>query len=506
MARNTMAESPIWLCLHFDQLPLEVFTRSMGDDRQQPVVVIERHRICRLNQAARDIGIAPGNNMDTAYTLSEQIVGFERDTDKESRHLAHLAQWAYQFTPNISIKAPESLLLDITGCLKLFKGLDSLAEQIETSLNGLGYHPATGVNRTPLAALAVAKAEEGSLSSAKGNTVASSLADLPVTCLSVDIKITEALGQMGINTIGRLLALPADGLSRRFGVFFVDYLTRLIGDKPDPQKLIAPEPKFFSEITFLADVTNTQALIFPIRRLLSELCDFLDKRQLCINRLNWTLSHRSHPTKHLSIHLANPENDSAVFMSLIQLKLDQLDDVKEVDNISLIVHRFFAAGPLSKDLFHGTRYQRKEGNMDANASHLLNLLNTRLGPGTCYGLSQANDHRPENAWRPIHVGQKRWQPAHDEDENPRPVFLLDTPRPLHSAGGYPCLGGQLELLKGPERIDFGWWDESSISKPIARDYYVARQKSGALFWIFNRPGDDPNNSSNRRWYLQGIFS
>ncbi|HKI73181.1 MAG TPA: hypothetical protein VJ998_00960, partial [Pseudomonadales bacterium] len=129
------------------------------------------------------------------------------------------------------------------------------------------------------------------------------------------------------------------------------------------------------------------------------------------------------------------------------------------------------------------------------------LLNARLGPGICYGLSIADDHRPEKAWQALHPGGKfQVQPSDDVDENPRPVFLLDTPRPLNASGGEPCLGGRLELLKGPERIDFGWWDETN--QP-ARDYYIARQADGALFWIFTASSND---ARAKRWYLHGIFS
>jgi hypothetical protein len=56
------------------------------------------------------------------------------------------------------------------------------------------------------------------------------------------------------------------------------------------------------------------------------------------------------------------------------------------------------------------------------------------------------------------------------------------------------------LLKGPERIDFGWWDEDDLSKVITRDYYVATiNNQGSLLWIFQY-------SNDKRWYLHGIFS
>ena len=59
--------------------------------------------------------------------------------------------------------------------------------------------------------------------------VTKSLECLPVDCLQVDKKIIESLQQMGITDCKALFALPQSGLNRRFGIYFVDYLQRLLG-------------------------------------------------------------------------------------------------------------------------------------------------------------------------------------------------------------------------------------------------------------------------------------
>lgn len=501
-----MNPNPIWLCLHFQQLPLEVFLRGISEEeRSRPAVVLDRQRVMRLNQAAAGLGIETGNNMDTAYSLSDQIISFERNEEKEYAALAYLAQWAYQFTPNVSIKAPDCLLLDISGCLKLFNGLANLTAGIEQGLQGLGFAVVAGVHRTPLAATLCAH------SRFTGDTlpddVAQSLSGVPVRFLALDSEILESLLQMGITNLGQLLSLPAEGLTRRFGVYFRDHLARLTGEKPDPQKFVSPRPNFHSELTFLTDVSDLSALSFPVNRLAGELEQFLNARQLCTDQLTWKLSHRSHPARSFSVYLANPESDQKIFLPLTQLKLDNIDDVKEVDAISLSVSRFDAADRKPGDLFEGTRFQQKDGSISrsndaARASQFLNILNARLGLNACYGLALGNDHRPEKATRTVRLGHRvASAPCPDTINNPRPLFLLTTPRELTEIEGQPMLGGKLELLKGPERIDSGWWDEPSIDQSVARDYYVARQQSGALLWVFNRAQPDTT-----QWYLHGIFS
>ncbi len=484
----------LWLCLYFKQLPVEIFSRG-GPAAGTPVVVTTRQRILYSNQAAKDAGIRIGSSTDTAYTLSSEIVSFERNEEKEFSALSHLAQWAYQFTPGVSIKAPHSLVLDIKGCLKLFAGLENLKSQMREKLPELGYTANIGVYSTPLAALCFA---EGLAEGSAEADSSKALQSLPITCLRADEKIIESLGQLGIRDIGGLLELPMDGLSRRYGVFFADYLQRLIGEKPDPQKFISEIPRFFSDITFLSDVTNIQSLMFPVKRLLSELCHFLLARQLCINQMTFKLSHRSHEPKSFSIYLANPENDEGMFLALTQLQLDKITDMPEVDNLCLIANTFYPADSVSGDLFHSMHLRGQAHNKTdpGHASRLLNMFRARLGPQTCFGLSLANDHRPEKAWKSVRLNQKNyWFPDNEKEANPRPLYLLNVPQELKTTDHLPYIGGQLELIRGPERIDFGWWDGNDS----ARDYYIGRHQCGALYWVFFE-------ASSSNWYLHGIFS
>lgn len=477
----------IWLCLYFEQLPLECFVRNLSSGNKRPVVILDKARVSFLNKTASSIGICPGNSMDTALAPGETVVSFERDPSRESSVLAHLAQWAYQFTPNVSIKAPDSLLLDITGCLRLFNGLDNLKETIREKVAELGYTAVIGVNKTPLAALYIAHA---GMPDNTGELVPS-LGKIPVDCLQVERKIIDSLKQTGIHDLGGLLKLPESGLSRRFGVSFTKHLQKLTGRKADPQIFISPEPEFSSEMTFLSDVTNLDSLIFPVSRLLSELGEFLNARQLYVNQFTWSLSHRNQQTKSFDVQLSRPDNDIPMFKALTTLHLDKLDDVEEVDSLRLSTIAFSPASTSSGDLFHDTRAHLRIHDRHARrgSDKLLNMLHARLGPQSCFGLSLANDHRPEKAW-------KRVRPNKAGDwylSNPRPFYLLNSPEILKS-------GENLTLLKGPERIDFGWWDQAGSQM---RDYYIARHSNGSLYWVFNNYA---GTQQKEKWYIHGIFS
>jgi len=512
---NEQQRKHLWLCIHLPWLPLEVFTRSMSpDETDTPVVIHVRQRVAFLNQTAMETGIRIGSSIDTAYTLSARVISVARDENKEAKALRQLADWSYQFSPVISIKTENSLLLEIGGCLKLFRGLGNLKRCIQQGLDQLGYQCQLADSPTPLGALLLAKAackadfDVGSTIRVKGDSPQLSplTYKAPVSCMEAHEKIIQSLHSMGIQNMGQLLALPMSGLGKRFGKEFMDYLYRLTGTKEDPQISISPAPTFFSEVHFLTDVTNMQSLLFPMKRLLSEFSSFLTGRQLAIDKFTWQFNHKSHEPVKMLLYIANPENNQQMFLALTQLQLEQFKGLPEVDNLALIATEFSPAQLQTDDLFRGNSFGLtdeptsellKEGNL------LLNTFRARLGPQTCFGLSMANDHRPEKAWKLIRFNQKDyWHPEPGEINTPRPTYLLSTPKrlqekpvSLHLEPGNPVSSRppRIELLQGPERIDYGWWDQDS-----PRDYFVARHHSGTLYWIFK-------HLENGSWYLHGIF-
>lgn len=498
---NNSNSSALWLCLHFADLPLEIFVRTLEELEEVPsAVVVDKRKVCFLNQSAKDAGIQIGNSMDTAYAISSSIKVFERNKSRETRAVKQLAQWAYQFTPKVSINLPHSLLLDIKGSLKLFKGLDLLKVKITDGLKTSGYSACLATGFTPQGTLLLARA--------MSDNEEADLASLSIGYMEAESWIIQSLQQVGINTLGALKTLPLSELSKRYGTAFTRYLQQLAGDSPDLRKFISPKPAFFSEVSFPSDVTETGPLLFPAKRLLSELCHFLTGRQLTTSRFTWLIKHRNHQAKAIHISLAGDENNLSLFLSLTQLQLEKISDIEEVDTLILTLKNFSPARQVSGDLFENTGIS---GNLNDQTRMLLNQLNIKLGPGVCFGLSLNNDHRPEHAWRQVNftgnddrndcrIAQEK---EGKKDVNPRPVYLLKQPRllTLHFS---PDMKDKFELLSGPERIDFGWWEdkwwnhkEDVKKKQGPRDYYIARHRCGSLYWVFRY---------ENRWHLHGIFS
>lgn len=453
-----------------------------------PVCIISAGRIYMSNVAACAAGIEIGSIASSAHAISNNLKCIDRNEEKETQALRQLAHWAYQFTPNVAVREPHCLLLDITGCLTLFTGLTNLKKQIIEKLTPLGYSAVIGINLTPLAALM--SAEAGIKDNVEKNPT-EVLNQVSIDYLRIAPKVIGQLQRMGIQTLEALFKLPSAGLNRRFGSDLDRYLSKLKGLIPDPQTFVPQKASFHSELNFMADISNLQSLVFPIKRLIGEFCGFMQNRQLHAHSFSIELTHRSHPAKEITVELAKPDNDQNMFLALTQLQLDRIHDMPEVDSLALRSTQFCPAKTNTDPLFPedpGCTFEVRE--QDKNSAYLLNILTARFGPDSCFCLALGNDHRPEKNWQTIHVKNTPSQAINQDLIAARPLFLLNQPKKLHRH-----TARSLKQIQGPERICFGWWDENGFS----RDYYICQHRNGAIYWVFYQGYDS-------EWYLHGLFS
>ncbi|MDZ7810357.1 MAG: DNA polymerase Y family protein [Arhodomonas sp.] len=181
--------------------------------------------------------------MSAARALSPWLRCHPRDPSTEARRLKQLAGWCRQFTPLISLQPPDALLLEIGASLRYFHGLEALCSRVEDGIQRLGHEPLLAVAPTPTAAWLFARAREPARlhNQAECNDA---LEALSVTALPDDDSAApEALLALGCTTLGDCLALPREGLARRFGHRLLRRLDRARGDHPDPRKPWQPDPR-----------------------------------------------------------------------------------------------------------------------------------------------------------------------------------------------------------------------------------------------------------------------
>jgi protein ImuB len=478
----------LWIALHFPALALDVFAR--GIQKNRPLATASspasNASIIACNRAARDLGVRNGMPVTSACALGAGLAILARDADAEQAALSRVATWALQFTPVVSIASPTEVLLEVSGSLKLFAGLQPLHALLECGVAGLGYQAIIACAPTPLAAQLCARSAPP-IRIRHRDTLRASLERLSISALDLPQTALVLLRNIGVHTLGECLRLPRDGLARRLGPELSNTLDRALGNIPDPRPGFVPPAHFTTALTLPAPVENAAALLFAARRLLAELCGFLAATGNGVQRLVVSLAHDDHPDTHCTLDLVAASRDLDHLVSVLRNRLEHLALPSAATALLLESALLLPVPSRSLSFLPGAREHRDE------AAALIERLRARLGNAAVSGLDTVADHRPECAWQTCEPTAKR---APQMARSARPLWLLSSPRPLREISATPCYEGPLTLLEGPERIESGWWDGNDV----ARDYFVASNPADSLLWIYRE------RCAGGGWHLHGFFS
>ena len=319
----------LWYGVHLPYLGLEIFERrypASPNERDRSTVLMDGKGVSLMNIPARDAGIAPGSTLATARSIAADLRHFNRDIDEEQRRLRLLAEAAYRYSPRVSIPAEDCLVLDAGASLKLFGGAEALAASLLALLQRLGHATRIAAARTPAASMALARA---GIPNVAADRSFDALRAAPLECAGAEIETRdiERLANMGIFQFGQLLDLPRDELGARFGVALQNYLARLAGDAPDPLRPIVPREKFSSSLHLIEPVPDKEALLFPMRRLVSELATWLSAKQLGVRSLTWRFEplgggNDGRDRCELTAKFADPRLDAKGILAVSKLELE----------------------------------------------------------------------------------------------------------------------------------------------------------------------------------------
>jgi protein ImuB len=482
----------LWLCLHLPQFAIEALGES-GPER----VVTARRGARRWVIAGASGRIAPGTDWGTVQTLHPDLRAVERRPRAEREAMAALAAWAYRYGSELVWEITESdldyglpcalLWVDIGASLKLFGGLDALLADFDTGFADSGHSGQRAVAPTLEATALLARSglSEPVLDAA---ALPAALSDLPLAALPLAPKVQDALKAVGLDTIGELLALPAAPLAKRHGPAFTLYLDRLLGRRPDVRPRYRLPPKYQRRFDLLGEVEHAEGLLFPLQRMSRELGHFLKARDTGLQAFRLVLSHgrasggKAQPDTVLDLRLASPARDAERLLRVLRERLGRLPLPAPVHSLKLQADQFIEPPTGQGDLFDS------HAGDDEAWSTLVEKLVARLGADAVTALGLVADHRPECSWRLRACDAPAPSPAALPGLSalpPRPVWLIDPPKPLAAA---PI------RIAGFERLEGGWWDGDDVQ----RDYYRS-DVQGSSLWVYrDRRSED--------WFLHGVWA
>jgi len=486
-----------WLCIRFPALMLD----SLGlQGSCQPSAIMEQQTVQQVNPAAAAQGVASGQSAATALSLCPHLEAIPRQRQAEQQLLQQAALWSYRFSPLVSIDPEQATLYtELRGSLRLFKGFNRLYHYYSQAFARRNIGFCSGLAYTPSAAYLLSYAHQPpafyrrSAAELDHQRIQQQLTQLPVTLLPCDKEIIRTLQSSGIRLLDALFSLPEAALGKRFGADFCQLIAYLKGTAQELRAPYQPTETFLSRRQFSGTLDSKQQLHLPMQELLAQLKVYLRLRQ-CINReLRWQLYYSDGGEDTLLIHSSHGVFQQRALMELSRLKLDGFTLRANVEAIALRCDRFENSIVSNGNLFAQATDREAGAEREENYRRVLDKLRTRLQH--CYTLSEKNHLLPEKAWAAVDAqASPPKTPPPLAPAPPRPLWLLSAPKPISGQRGKLYWQGPLQLLQGPERIDNEWWQRRQ-----ARDYYVARHHSGALYWVYR-------DQLNHRWFVHGVFA
>lgn len=471
----------LWACVLLPQLALDAVLRRRPDP-QTPLALIsgspQLRTLHAVNAAAAEAGLRAGMRLTAAHALLPEFAMADYEPASEARWQRFLAAWAYRHSSLVSAQWPGCIVLEVRASFRLLGPWPRMEARLREELTALGFQHRIALAPTPRAAHVFAGLRDG-LALPHPGAMSDTLDRVPVRRARLPDDAGERLHRMGIRDLRTLRALPRDSLRRRFGLDVLEHLDRLYGTAEDPLSHYAPPDYFDARVELGHEVETHTALLFPLRRLIGDLCTYLSIRDGGVQRFQLRLEHDSGHTV-LDVGLLAAEREPAMLFELTRNRLERASIEQPVIGLRLLARELPPFVPATRDLFD----LRAQQGLPWEA--LRERLRARLGDDAVHRVMPAGDPRPERAWQrvpsdstPIVVAPPR---------PPRPTWLLPRPVPLRDS--------RLRILSGPERLESGWWDGDDAR----RDYYVLETSQGQRAWAFVAPGERTG------WMLHGWFA
>ncbi|MCA9306650.1 MAG: DNA polymerase Y family protein [Phycisphaerales bacterium] len=483
----------------------------------------QRELVAACCARAHSFGVRTGMTIAHARALLPSAPIIEpHEPERDDLALERLAAWASRrFSPTVAPEPPDALLLDITGCARLFRGEERLLRRLLTAVTRLGFSCRGAVAPTFLGAWALARFADRACTVIDNRPdLVAALAPLPTAALGLDDHLLDALDELGVRTIAQVSALPRAGLPSRFGEALLGALDRATGEAIEtiiPVRPMTP-PRF--DLLFDGPTTHHESMTLAVRRALETIGESLARAECGARRIDLQLLRAGLIPELIVLQMSRPSRDPQHLWKLAEPRLERVHMGDGIEGVRAIARRMnrLAHTQLTGIGAHRSAPDRTDD--DAAAfSAAMDALSSRLGIDSVLRMEAVASHLPERSSHLIPI-MNAPSPRTIESETDaawgrwgyggvwRPSMLLDTPRPASVSLVTP--EGPLLMIDrasvrscaGPERIEPEWWRPHHASASWsheARDYYRVQCTDGRWLWVFR-------TCVSGKWFVHGQWA
>lgn len=423
---------------------------------------------------------------------------------EDARALHTLAKWAMRLSPLVEVDPPDGLMLDVTGCERVFKGEASLASKAVDAMQGLDIRCRLAITPTMASAWAFARYSDTTPQVVSPASLRSSLTPLPIAALRISEDTARTLAELGIERIEHLLDLPRSTLPARFGAALLLRLDQALGHAIETLEPIRPASPIRADREFEGPTDRVEALEITVRHLLIDIADQLQAREQGAMSAEITLIRSDLPPETITISMGRPSRDASHLWKLVAPRLERANlgfgvEAIRVEAVSVASVRH------EQSLHAGINHRARHADAERAASELVDTLTNRLGSDRVCRPVLVPSHRPERAGAlspsSSIVSRETFRPVSSD----RPTLLLSRPEaasvmaltpdgPVHSVR-WRSEDHVVVACIGPERIGSEWWR----SKGSTRDYFRIQTRNGWWLWL-------ARSLETNRWFVHGIWA
>jgi protein ImuB len=493
--------------------------------------ISNRHTVVDCCRRTRVKGVRPGMSVSHARALLplDGVRLEDHDPERDQRALKALAAWATRFCPMVQPDEPDGLLMDVTGCARLYKCEHRLAMQVLKACAQIGITARVAIASTFACAWALARYSEHECVIAPPGAQRRAMADLPLAALRIDDDAVHALRTLGFTRVGQLYDVPRSTLPSRFGDAFLLRLDQALGEAVETINPVYPKPPVRAQRIFDGPTPKFEAIELATEGLLEPFCRELRARGVGVRRIDVQLDRSDAGPWRFHVAMSRATRNARHIWSLLRPQLEKANLGFGVDAVTLTATQ---TGRLRHE--QGSRFGDDAGKRARCAQEvgaMVDALSARLGPERVQRAELVESHTPERAARRLPLaggsrlrGGQRAQPA----PNVRPSMLFDRPQRAEviaiTPDGPPAWarwpGGEGALVSaiGPEVISTEWWldapaaraqmkrvedeaDHEDLLEPAlgTREYFRAQSQDGRWLWLFR-------HRETGRWGLHGLWT
>ncbi|HEY3254435.1 MAG TPA: DNA polymerase Y family protein [Polyangiaceae bacterium] len=234
-------------------------------------------KLSAVNESAKRYGVREGQTIAEACALVANLVVREVTLAEVRATLSCIAEVGLSLGSTVSVEAPDTVCVDITGSAHLQGGELALGSEFANRVRAMGHSVRVAISDGPRLARAFAQwftpsaadPEDRGVCVVPSQHTVSAFAALPINALPLPEDTAGWFVRLGVFTIGELCALPRQALGSRLGEAAASVTELCAGRDRTPLVAFTPERTLTESSAWDEPVTGTEPLSFVLGGLVS---------------------------------------------------------------------------------------------------------------------------------------------------------------------------------------------------------------------------------------------